>query len=93
MKIEILSSALEDLHEGRKFYEKQGEGLGEYFFNALFAGIHPKVPDLSGSPWHTRAQKLLQKRTMLSFLSGIGNILWSGNQDLAYKHTWTEHFY
>ena len=52
MKIEILSSALEDLHEGRKFYEKQGEGLGEYFFNALFAdidslalyaGIHPKV--------------------------------------------------
>ncbi len=51
MKIKILSSALEDLSEGRLFYEKQGEGLGEYFFDSLFSdidslvlygGIHPK---------------------------------------------------
>jgi plasmid stabilization system protein ParE len=51
MKIKLLSSALEDLYEGRVFYEKQGEGLGEYFFDSLFsdvdsltlyAGIHPK---------------------------------------------------
>lgn len=37
---------------GRLFYEKQGEGLGEYFFDSLFSdidslilygGIHPKV--------------------------------------------------
>ncbi len=50
MKIEILSSAITDLSEGRSFYEKQGEGLGEYFFDSLFsdidsltlyAGIHP----------------------------------------------------
>jgi len=50
MKIEILSSAITDLSEGRLFYEKQGEGLGEYFFDSLFsdidsltlyAGIHP----------------------------------------------------
>jgi plasmid stabilization system protein ParE len=50
MKIEILSSAVSDLIEGRQFYEKQGEGLGEYFFDSLFsdidslalyAGIHP----------------------------------------------------
>jgi len=31
MKIKVLSSAIEDLYEGRLFYEKQGEGLGEYF--------------------------------------------------------------
>ena len=52
MRIRILSSAVEDLHAGRLFYEKQGEGLGEYFFDSLFsdidalvlyAGIHPKV--------------------------------------------------
>ena len=52
MKIKVLSSALEDLYEGRLFYEKQGEGLGEYFFDSLFSdidsltlygGIHPKV--------------------------------------------------
>jgi len=52
MRIKILSSALEDLHKGRLFYQKQGEGLGEYFFDtlfsdidslALFGGIHQKV--------------------------------------------------
>ena len=52
MKIKVLSSALEDLYEGRLFYEKQGEGLGEYFFDSLFSdidsltlygGIYPKV--------------------------------------------------
>ena len=52
MRIKILSSAVEDLHLSRVFYEDQGEGLGEYFFDSLFsdidslvlyAGIHPKV--------------------------------------------------
>lgn len=51
MKIRLLSSALEDLYDGRLFYEKQGEGLGEYFYDSLFSdidslilygGIHPK---------------------------------------------------
>jgi len=51
MKIKVLFSALDDLSEGRSFYEKQGEGLGEYFFDSLFSdidslmlhgGIHPK---------------------------------------------------
>lgn len=50
MKIEILSSVMSDLIEGRQFYEKQSGGLGEYFFDSLFsdidslilyAGIHP----------------------------------------------------
>jgi hypothetical protein len=39
MKIKLLSSAIEDLYEGRLFYERQGEGLGEYFFNSLFSDI------------------------------------------------------
>lgn len=52
MKIEVLSSAVEDLHAGRVFYEEQGEGVGAYFFDSLFsdidslalyAGIHSKV--------------------------------------------------
>ena len=51
MKIKILSSALDDLSNGRLFYERQGENLGEYFFDSLFsdidslvlyAGIHQK---------------------------------------------------
>jgi plasmid stabilization system protein ParE len=52
MRIKILSSAVDDLHASRLFYEKQGAGLGEYFFDSLFsdidslllyAGIHQKV--------------------------------------------------
>jgi plasmid stabilization system protein ParE len=52
VKVRLLSSAIEDLYKGRVFYDKQGEGLGEYFFDSLFsdidsltlyAGIHPTV--------------------------------------------------
>lgn len=39
MKIKLLSSALDDLSEARSFYEKQGEGLGEYFFDSLFSDV------------------------------------------------------
>jgi len=52
MKIKILTTAIEDLHRGRLFYEKQGEHVGEYFFDSLFsdidslilyAGVHPVI--------------------------------------------------
>jgi len=52
MRIKILTAALEDLHQGQQFYQKEGEGLGDYFFDALFSdidslalygGIHQKV--------------------------------------------------
>jgi len=39
MKIWILSSAINDLEEAGLFYEKQGEGLGDYFFDSLFSDI------------------------------------------------------
>ena len=62
MKIRILASALSDLERGRRFYERQGEGLGNYFMNTLFSdidslalygGIHLKVG---------RYHRLLSKR-------------------------------
>jgi plasmid stabilization system protein ParE len=52
MKIKILSAAVEDLYAARLFYEKQAEGVGDYFFDSLFsdidslilfAGVHLKV--------------------------------------------------
>jgi plasmid stabilization system protein ParE len=52
VKIKILPSAVEDLNAGRLFYEMQAEGVGDYFFDALFsdidslllfAGVHRKV--------------------------------------------------
>ena len=52
MSIRILTSAFDDLADGRRFYERHGAGLGDYFFDSLFsdidslalyAGIHRKV--------------------------------------------------
>jgi plasmid stabilization system protein ParE len=52
MKIRLLTSAFNDLAEGRDFYERQGEGIGEYYLNSLFsdidslalyAGVHRRV--------------------------------------------------
>ena len=39
MKIKILPSASNDLVDGFDFYEKQSDGLGEYFLDTLFADI------------------------------------------------------
>jgi hypothetical protein len=39
MKVQILPSAIGDLENGRDFYDHQGEGLGQYFLNSLFADI------------------------------------------------------
>lgn len=39
MTIRLLESALEDLDQGRQFYDRQGEGLGAYFLDSLFAEI------------------------------------------------------
>lgn len=43
MKIRILDSAMQDLDRGRKFYERQGEGLGSYFLDSLFSDIDSLV--------------------------------------------------
>ena len=39
MRLRILECALEDLDRGRRFYDRQGEGLGVYFLDSLFAEI------------------------------------------------------
>lgn len=52
MKVRTLRSALRDLANGRRFYDRQAEGLGDYFFDTLFSeidslafygGIHGKI--------------------------------------------------
>ena len=39
MKIQILRAAMDDLAVGRKFYDRQEAGVGDYFFDSLFAEI------------------------------------------------------
>ena len=52
MKIRILTSTRKDLADGRDFYDRQAEGVGDNFLDSLFsdidslalhAGIHRKV--------------------------------------------------
>lgn len=51
MRIRVLDEAEDDLQNGRRFYDRQGLGVGAYFAAALasdidslilFAGIHPQ---------------------------------------------------
>ena len=39
MKLRVLTSAIEDLSQGRMFYDLQGDGLGDYFFDSLFSEV------------------------------------------------------
>ena len=39
MKVRVLRSAVEDLAAGRRFYDGQERGVGNYFFAELFSDI------------------------------------------------------
>lgn len=39
MKVRIRALALADVGDGRAFYESQGESLGDYFVDSVFADI------------------------------------------------------
>lgn len=39
MKIQLLASAGQDLIEGFEFYNKQSDGLGQYFLDTLYSDI------------------------------------------------------
>ena len=52
MKVRILASAIQDLRDGKEFYDRQELGIGDYFQDCLFSdidslvlygGIHRKV--------------------------------------------------
>jgi plasmid stabilization system protein ParE len=62
MKLRILRPALEDLADGRRFYEMQGEGLGDYFFNSIFSEIDSLVLYGGVHSLHFGFHRLLAKR-------------------------------
>lgn len=39
MRLQILASAVQDLHRGREFYARQNDSLGDYFLDSLFSDI------------------------------------------------------
>ncbi len=63
MRIRILSSASQDLTDGYWFYEKQAEGIGAYFLDALFSDIDSLVINAGIHPIHFgKYHRLLSKR-------------------------------
>ena len=43
MRVRIVTSAWNDLANGKYFYNEQGPGLGDYFFDSLFSDIDSLV--------------------------------------------------
>lgn len=43
MKVRVLRPAFDDLVSGREFYNKQQEGVGQYFFDSIFSEIDSLV--------------------------------------------------
>lgn len=74
MKIQILSSASQDLIDGYHFYEQQANGVGSYFLDSLYsdidsliitAGIHQK--------YFENYHRLLSKRFPFAVYYKINN--------------------
>ena len=62
MKVRILRSAIEDLAAGRKFYDQQQAGVGDYFFDSLFSEIDSLVLFAGVHRLHFGFHRLLAKR-------------------------------
>jgi len=62
MKIEILDLAAKDLVDGFKFYERQSNGLGDYFLDSIFSDIESLYLYAGVHSLHFGYQRLLAKR-------------------------------
>jgi hypothetical protein len=62
MRIELLDSAEKDLLDGFEFYERQSEGLGDYFIDSLFSDIESLHLYAGIHTLHFGYHRLLSKR-------------------------------
>lgn len=62
MHIKILDTAINDLYEGRLFYDTLDPNLGEYFYDSLFADIDSLVLYAGIHEKHYGFYRLLSKR-------------------------------
>lgn len=62
MKVQILDQAADDLADGFRFYERQAEGLGDYFLDSMWSDIQ-SLRFYSGiHAIHNGYHRLLSKR-------------------------------
>ncbi|WP_019867272.1 type II toxin-antitoxin system RelE/ParE family toxin [Methylovulum miyakonense] len=62
MKIQVFRSAIEDLAAARRFYGRQAPGVGDYFFDSLFAEIDSLALYAGIHSVHFGFYRLLAKR-------------------------------
>ncbi len=62
MKVEILDEAQQDLIDGFRFYEKQSDGIGDYFLDSLFSDIDSLQIYAGIHAVHASYRRLLSKR-------------------------------
>jgi hypothetical protein len=62
MNVRILRPGLEDLAAGRRFYNRREKGVGDYFYDSLFADIDSLVLYAGIHPVRFGFHRLLAKR-------------------------------
>ena len=62
MKVQVLGEATVDLADGYRFYERQAEGLGEYFLDSLWSDINSLHLYAGIHTIHHGCHRLLSKR-------------------------------
>jgi len=62
MNLRVLTSAIEDLAHGRMFYDLQGDGLGDYFFDSLFSEVDSLLVFAGIHSLHSGYYRLLATR-------------------------------
>ena len=62
MRIEILDEAEKDLVDGYAFYERQSQGLGQYFLDSLFSDLESLNLYAGIHAMHLGYHRLLAKR-------------------------------
>ena len=60
--IRILSLALDDLAQGRAFYERQQPGIGDYFLDTLFSDVEALLIHAGVHERHFGYHRALSKR-------------------------------
>ena len=62
MKLRLLRSAIEDLADGRSFYDLQQPGIGDLFFDSLFSDIDSLVSQAGIHSLHFNFHRALASR-------------------------------
>ena len=68
MRVQVLDEATADLADGFRFYERQADGLGDYFLDSLWSDIHSLRFHGGIHSVHNGYHRLLSKRFLLQYI-------------------------